>query len=304
MRMKFRAAVAILAASALLTSCSSGSQPSQPKDTLDKGKGVAVDSPKVTLIDAGHAPLSKLEYHDTSSGNQSVKATVTTGFNQIVGKPGISAMPEPGTGQSTDMQLTGSTKQAPAPQQGQRDATRSTEYRLDNGDATGFRAGWRGDNTGAMSSVAYSAPQGATDQQRSDTEQRWNTLLSLPVVFPTQDIGQGGSWKIDSTAGSFLQTTTYTVSRIDGNSVTLDVAVQQRPALGALSLDGTPGADKLPDQELKVTSSQTFSRGSLTVDLQHALPTSGDVLYTTRVIYGDPSATSIVQDTTTGMKFS
>ncbi|WP_241657930.1 hypothetical protein [Corynebacterium silvaticum] len=55
----------------------------------------------------------------------------------------------------------------------------------------------------------------------------------------------------------------FTLAQAQGDSVVLDVDVQQRPVLGALEQNGT---------SLEVLSSHTTSTGRLTVDLKNRFP--------------------------------
>lgn len=125
-------------------------------------------------------------------------------------------------------------------------------------------------------------------------------ILSLPVIFPEEEVGVGATWSVDTRVtgeSTLLQTATYTITGMEGDRVDLDVDVQQRPALGALTMeDGEP---------LNVLNSNTTSEGSLTVDLGSPLPVDGRVSYTTRVVYGGAdSDVRVVQDSTTSLAFS
>ena len=163
--------------------------------------------------------------------------------------------------------------------------------------ARGFSFGWFANDSGQISSVNFSAPVAANDEARAQTEQYLATITGLPVIFPNEKVGTGASWTVESRItgqSTMLQTITYTLKRMTGNVVDLDVAVKQRPSLGAL---------KLEEGELKVIDSQTTSKGTLTVDLTKPLPT-GKVELSTRVIYGkDGDDMRVVQDTTTAVEY-
>ena len=121
--------------------------------------------------------------------------------------------------------------------------------------AEGFQFGWRGQDTGQMNSLRLAAPQNATDDARGSVEQAIMKLTALPVVFPTEEVGKGASWSVDSRVtgeSTLLQTTRYTVDSIDGDRVKLNVEVEQRPSLGALSFEGQAQGTELENKELKV----------------------------------------------------
>ena len=83
----------------------------------------------------------------------------------------------------------------------------------------------------------------------------------------------------------------------------LDVQVSQRPSISELSLEGTLGAENLEDDSLAVSSSETTSTGTLTIDLNHALPVAGTIEMTTRVVYTGSAEDAIIQDTSTRLEF-
>lgn len=283
--------------------------------------GLPVDAPRVTLIDAGDA-RELLAFSDVDKAEQSVTVTVTDGFAQtaqplpeVDEKAPLTGM---GGGNEIVLPLHGRTSPAAEAREGQRDATRTPEYSLssptiddqallpDLRSADGFRAGWRADDAGAPSTVLLSAPDEATDQGRAIAEGALMELISLPVVFPDEKVGLGASWTVDTrVAGdtNVLRTITYTLVALEGDVVELEVAVDERPTLGALSLEGTPGAEGLEDTQLTVDSSHTSSEGTLTVDLEHALPVAGQVAFTTRVVYAGENDQAIVQDSATSISF-
>ena len=159
-----------------------------------------------------------------------------------------------------------------------------------------------------MNSLRLAAPQNATDDARGSVEQAIMKLTALPVVFPTEEVGKGASWSVDSRVtgeSTLLQTTRYTVDSIDGDRVKLNVEVEQRPSLGALSFEGQAQGTELENKELKVLDSNTKSKGSITVDLSKPLPVDGDVSFDTKVIYGATgSELRVVQSSLTELNFS
>lgn len=304
----------------MLSAC----QTQEPVESSDQTVGLPVDAPRVTLVDAGSGERSVLTYSDldTDSEEQSVTATVTEGFAQSATTSADVVAEAPsgqlGGGSTIVLPLTGSTAEAGEATDGEREATRAPEFTVgaatiddqallpDLRSAEGFRFGWRGDDTGEVSTLQLRAPEDATDNGRAMAEGAIMSLMSLPVVFPDEEIGEGASWTVDSrVAGdnSLLQTVTYTLRSRDGDVLDLDVKVQQRPSLGALSLDGVEGAENSTETALTVESSATTSAGSLTVDLGEPLPVDGDVTFTTRVVYADSSDKRIVQDASTSLKF-
>lgn len=301
---------AALGATALLalTACTS----EQPDPTIEAAVGLPVDAARVTVVSTGTDPRV-LTYSDVDAG-QSVEVEVAEGFNQLIMRADAVDVQAPAGGDVTRLTvpLTGTTSVADEAVEGERLATRDVEFRVgrpaadnleltdDIRSAEGFLLGWRAEDGGEVSTVRLAAPKEATDEGRALVEQALMKLLSLPVVFPEEAVGEGATWSVDTRVtgeSTLLQTATYTITGIDGDRVNLDVSIQQRPALGALEMED--------GQSLNVLNSNTTSEGTLTVDLGSPLPVDGRVSYTTRVIYGGAdSDVRVVQDSTTSLAFA
>ena len=298
---------AALGATALLalTACTS----EQPDPTIEAAVGLPVDAARVTVVSTG-TDTRVLSYADVDA-EQSVEVEVAEGFDQLIMRADAVDVQAPAGGDVTRLTvpLTGTTTVA---DEGERPATRDVEFRVgrpsadnleltdDIRSAEGFLLGWRAGDGGEVSTVRLAAPKEATDEGRALVEQALMKLLSLPVVFPEEAVGEGATWSVDTRVtgeSTLLQTATYTITGIDGDRVSLDVSVQQRPALGALEMED--------GQSLNVLNSNTTSEGTLVVDLGSPLPVDGRVSYTTRVIYGGAdSDVRVVQDSTTSLAFA
>lgn len=276
--------------------------------------GFDLDAPRVTVESTGSGERQLLAYQDIGN-QQSVTVTVTQGFSQdAMAKADAEAYQPHSTETATTMlPLDGEVEEASEASDGQQPATRNAFFTVgvpeysgteDISSAEGFQFGWRANDDGQASSMRLAAAQGATDEARSMTEQAIVKLTSLPVVFPTEEIGEGAVWTVESRVTgetSMLQVTTYTLESFDGSVATVSVDVEQRPSLGALSLEGT-GSDQ---ETLDVLSSTTESEGTLTVDLGQPLPVSGSVAYDTKIVYGTEDAdNSVVQVSTTELEFA
>lgn len=306
-----RRALLALAASLSLALVGCGSEAGLPDDDTrtEQAVGLEVDPVRVTVQDAGAEPRANLEFRDVDNPAQETTATVARGFAQSVAPaekadPAAPAAPEsldaPGL-KATSLPLTAATTEAAAEDNG----TRRVQFRLGETDdlpgAAGFEAGWTAEASGKVSTVRLAPPVDADDDIRAAAEDAVMGIASLPVVFPADPVGPGASWTVDSRVtgqSTLLQTTTYTLDNVDGDRVELSVAVQQRPAVGALDMSGVPDA---PDGELRVLHSTTSSRGSLSVDLTRPLPVAGTVAATTRVTYGGDGDNRVMQDTTTAL---
>lgn len=306
------------ASALLLSGClSTGEEPAGPEveDSVD----LEVDPSRVIVQSAGQGPGRVLEFADLEGAAQKSTIEVSEGFDQTVAPSDIVDVAAPdGTDIATEtVTLPLSVQSAPADEpEGEIELpadhdvtlrvgtpTHSTE---DISSAAGFELGLRSSNTGQVSTVGFAAPVEATDEARAALESALMKVLSLPVVFPDEAVGPGAVWSVDSRVtgdATLLQTTTYTLTEMNGDQVELDVSVTQRPALGALSLEGQPGVAGEAGT-LNVLNSNTTSSGTLTVDLSNPLPTAGRVDYTTRVVYGtEGSDVQVVQDSTSAFGF-
>ncbi len=318
-------AAATLALAAGLVACSGDDDFREFNDDLDDAIPLSLDAPRVTVetlgdVRGGGTVLAFRDVADGADDPQEVRVTVSDGFTQTVQRADAvdPAAPAGGDVVSLTLPLTAVSSEAPAPAETEQPATRRVDLRLGVAESTdltlledlrsaeGFRLGWRADDTGQISTVEFAAPTGATDEGRSYAESALTTLTSLPVVFPEEPVGVGATWSVDSRVtgdANLLQTTTYTLTAIEGDLVDLDVEVSQRPSMGAIPISDVPGAEDAQGQELRVQSSETTSTGAITVDLTRPLPVDGRIAYTTRVVYGGEGEARIVQDATTGVEF-
>ena len=275
--------------SLLLAAC--GSTTNDPAVPVDKPVGVQIEAPRVTLVDAGSAPHTTLRYRDIDTGDHKVSVTITDAFTPTVGTaadtndtPAL----EPQSPTTFTSALVTRTHKA----ENSETSSRSVTAELDHPKLTG--AGAKEDLASA-----HGFTFGWFDQTRALTEQFLTAMVGLPVVFPTEPVGVGGSWTVESRITGqtpLLQTITYTVTGMAGDKVDLKTSVEQRPTLGSLDMDD--GA------KLAVLSSKTVSEGSLTMDLTRPLPTAGSVALTTRIVYGtEDSEHRVIQDTSTKVAF-
>lgn len=333
-RVGFRvlAATAALSSALFLASCAEErSETSGPE--VEQAIGLAVDAPRVIVHDAGEGDLRLLTYSDaTAEGEQTLTLSVSDGFAQSVAPADLVDPTAPAGDDVSTMRMpvTASTSRAEsnATEADQAEdevaevltATRNIDIQVaqpafsdlelaeDIRSAEGFKLGIRADDSGRQSTISLAAPVDATDISRVMMEQYLLKYTSLPVLFPEEEIGVGANWSIDSRVSgeaTLLQTVTYTVTGIRGNSVDLDVSITQRPSLGAINIDDTTsGVTSDTPEQLAVLNSNTASTGSITVDLTKPMPTSGQVSWTTRVVYGGTENDNrVVQDSTSSISF-
>lgn len=309
---------AMLSALAVAGGLATGCTYEKPGPAVEQPVGLNLDAPRVSVQDAGSGEKRLLEFSDIDS-QQNLTYSYSQGFQQdllnsaAATEFNASEIEAP----KVTLPMDATVETASEAVEGQLPATRNAFVTAgvptysgdeDLSSAEGFQFGWRAENSGQMSSLRLAAPQEASDSARQIVEKAVTQLSSLPVVFPTEEIGEGAQWTVESrVAGesTLLQTTTYTLDSLDGDTAKLGVSVQQRPSLGALSFEGAAQGTELADKELKVLDSTTDSTGELTVDLTQPLPVDGTVDVDTKVTYGtEGSDLRVVQSTNTAFDFA
>ncbi|MDO4685109.1 MAG: hypothetical protein Q4A92_01055 [Corynebacterium sp.] len=280
-------------AALLLSSCTEESQSEMPI-------AVEADAVKVTLSSEGSGEKQTLRFRPSAADQQST-LVIDDGFHQTTSNGDETpeethTMTLPVTASAADSDGRKVTLVVGTPTYS--DPALNSELES----AKDFTVTWQGQDTGRISSLAFSAPPNATDTARAATERFLQHVINLPVVFPEEKVGQGAKWDVESrvSGGStLLQTTSYTVTSIQNNHVELDVTVEQRPAVGALPVTG-PNGEAMGD--LTVLDATTKSNGTLNIDLDKPLP-EGDVQFTTTVKYGGESDVTVTQTATTRVQY-
>lgn len=301
--------VLALALAATLSSCSY----SPPGPPVEQAVAVALDSPRVQLLDAGSGQRSVLAFADIGN-DQELELSVESDFSQrTLGAAEAAGYqpPFPVSPRRSTLALAGAVEEASPASDGQQEASRNIFFTTaEPAPAAGFQFGWRATDDGRASTLRLAAPLEATDEQRQLTESAITTLMSLPLVFPTEAIGPGARWTVDSRVTgetALLQTTTYQLESIGDGVAQLRVTVAQRPSLSTLEASGFAVAEELEaeDAVIHVLDAQTTGGGSLTVDLSRPLPIAGEISYDTVIVYGNPeqSELSIYQASRTGLSF-
>ncbi|NMO04193.1 hypothetical protein HH308_23530 [Gordonia sp. TBRC 11910] len=122
-------------------------------------------------------------------------------------------------------------------------------------------------------SLRISAPDAASSQARSAVEQTLVQTLQHSVAFPITPVGTGATWRSVRTltgAATTTQTITSTLRSRTGDTVTIDVTVDETPVNDVFAVPGT-------NQTLRINRYSMTGTGTLTMDLRRALPTSGTI---------------------------
>ncbi|MHA2789341.1 oxidoreductase [Corynebacterium sp. S7] len=300
----------VLSSALVLTACS------QESDPLQDVPAFSVDVARINVVEPGTNP-QVLRYNDISDPQtdpaHQYTLDIADGFDQVViAADALDAKaPQDFALDPTQFRLSAQTSQAPQAGQDEVEASRRVDFTLDGTIAStqraqedldsnnGFLMSWRATDQGRVSTLKLLSPDGSVDDGRAAAEAGLLRVLSSNVIFPSEGIGEGGSWTVESRVTgdtTMLRTTTYTVTSLNADSVNLDVAVQERPAQATLNFDATTNPD-LAGESLKVESSDTFSQGNVTVAFDSPIPVAGGITSTTRVVYaGNQADFRIVQD--------
>ncbi|MCU9518644.1 hypothetical protein N7326_01995 [Corynebacterium sp. ES2794-CONJ1] len=272
---------------------------------VDQAVGLALQPPRVRLIEKGESPRNPLIFQDHNTPTQAATVKVGSSLSQQI-STGDTLSPQPSLDAASPAVTTLKVTAESVPAQQSEESTRSVflKVRSANSDtdldtARGFGFGWFADDSGRISSVNFAAPTQATDAARAQTEDSLLTLVGLPVVFPQEPVGVGARWtvesRITSASASYLQDMTFELLERSGSVVRLGVSVQQRPSQGAIEAQG---------EKLEVISAESVSEGELVIDTSHPLPVSGSLKVIARVIYAAAgNEVRVVQDNSTVVEF-
>lgn len=290
--------------------CSDSEQPqSKPAD-------VAVPGVKVELQNRGSTPQEPIAWF-SQEGNQEVTFRATQGFaqhtlgakkeskNSSEKQPSTSAtVPQDEQPDVAELEYDEVTMDLPLSAEVTTDGKgRETDVTVgapsgtndkkneDIATAEGFKMHAAQEVDGRTTSRSYTAPDGASQTARASVESALSQMNDYPLIFPAEPVGVGAKWTVSNRVDgdiSMSQTITYTLLERQGQSVTLKVDVQRRPAVSTLA-----------QTDLKVLKSNTKSTGQIALDLNKVLPTRGHINVTTEITYGrDDSPARVVQTTT------
>ncbi|MGV0432397.1 hypothetical protein [Corynebacterium sp. 20_84] len=277
-----------LGATAMLSACSS-----QDADPFAEVPAFDVDPGRVTLVNAGEGDKKVLAYA-TEGAEQTTGIETINGIYQ--GRVATDKVdpdaPEPAATDAQSLQL---------------EATSTGE--TTDVVAEGFSMRWSADPTGLITDVKLLPEEGSSDEDRERLERGLLQLLSTMPVFPREEVGEGASWTAEArTTGqtSMNRTTTYTVTKIEGSTVTLDLDISEELSQGPSNFGPNPDGieDDRDTVQLETESTSTTSQAEITVDLTKPIPVAGQNAATTRLVYtGQNPDFKVVQDITTATRY-
>lgn len=148
---------------------------------------------------------------------------------------------------------------------------------------------------GAVTALRIQPAEDAPDIARSAIEQAFYQAVYRTLPFPETPIGVGAQWTVRQqvTSGITLdQTTTATLTEREGNRLTIEFVVDQKPRSSVWNLEGDSGA-------LNIDQYVMTGTGSVTIDLDKPLPVAGTVTVGGEQRYSDPGGTTQLMQTIT-----
>ncbi|MFC9554198.1 hypothetical protein ACFTWF_25535 [Rhodococcus sp. NPDC056960] len=259
---------------------------------------VPISATTVDLVQPGDDPREVIQRRPPEGVTQQVQ--LTTGaqvFQQIDDQPAQDfSSPEitlPLT--AVVAQATGDTKGGTTVDLTLGDVT-SPEQRLGSAleASAGSGAGFTVAPSGAITALRLRPDADAQDIARSAIEQAFYQAVYRTVPFPAEPVGVGAQWTIRQQVMSGIaldQTTVATLTARDGNRLTVDYTIDQRPKSPVWDLPGEAGT-------LNVDQYVMQGSGTMTVDLGLPLPVDGTVTVGGDQQYSDPDGATRLHQTT------
>ncbi|MFC0453506.1 hypothetical protein [Rhodococcus jostii] len=158
----------------------------------------------------------------------------------------------------------------------------------------GSGAGFTVAPSGAITALRLRPDAEAQDIARSAIEQAFYQAVYRTVPFPAEPVGVGAQWTIHQQVMSGIaldQTTVATLTARDGNRLTVDYTIDQKPKSPVWELPGEAGT-------LNVDQYVMQGSGTMTVDLGLPLPVDGNVTVGGDQQYSDPDGATRLHQTT------
>ncbi|GGF29646.1 hypothetical protein [Williamsia phyllosphaerae] len=252
----------------------------------------------VTLIDAGAQPTAVATGSPDLARAQNVRLVTTSASSST-----SQGQPRSDTAQTVDLPLTARTL-----------CTDPTDVELELGaasspdpDLSRSLAAVR-DSKAGLAVAGGSVPislrivpaQAADDAARSAVEQSLVQALQRSVTLPREPIGVGARWRAVRTivgAATVTQTITATLRERVGDTLTVDVQVEEEPVDSVFRIPGST-------QTLTIASFSMSGTGSMTIDLSRGLPSAGELTVRGgRSLVGADPARPLVQQTSTAIRW-
>ncbi|MEV6139770.1 hypothetical protein AB0L63_27740 [Nocardia sp. NPDC051990] len=159
--------------------------------------------------------------------------------------------------------------------------------------ADGSRAGFDMSELGAITALRLAPAPDTSNTARAALEQAFYQAVYRSITFPDQPVGEGAVWTVrqEVDGGVALdQVTTATLTKREGDRLTIELDVTQKPKSPVWSLPNDAGTLDIKDYVMQ-------GSGTITVDLGLPLPVAGSITVGGHQAYRDPRSASMLQQT-------
>ncbi|MFI6216124.1 MULTISPECIES: hypothetical protein [Nocardia] len=157
----------------------------------------------------------------------------------------------------------------------------------------GSHAGFDLSDLGAITALRLEPAPETSNPARAALEQAFYQAVYRSIAFPDQPVGEGAVWTVrqEVTGGVILeQITTATLTKREGDRLTIELDVTQQPKSKVWNLPNDAGKLDIQDYVMQGT-------GTITVDLGLPLPVAGSITVGGHQAYHDPRSESVLQQT-------
>ncbi len=214
-----------------------------------------VSAPTVTLLEAGARPRQALRFMPQIGSGQTMDMTMRMSMTQSIGDMAMPEMKLPGVRftmltkvvqvkENGDVQFRFTCTDADIVEEPGVAASRADAMRTSLKEAVGLRG------TGLMSSQGFTKEAdfemtGDIDPMAAQhVESLKQAVKQLSAPLPKEPVGVGAEWRVDQTStmhGMLIkQTSTFKLTRIEGDRLQLDVKVKQTADAQTISPPGAP----------------------------------------------------------------
>ena len=158
-------------------------------------------------------------------------------------------------------------------------------------DVDGSHAGFDMSNLGAITALRLEPAPDTSNTARSAVEQAFYQAVYRSIAFPDEPVGEGATWTVrqEVSGGVALdQVTTATLTKREGDRLTIELHVTQTPKSPTWDLPNSAGTLDIQDYVMA-------GNGTITVDLGLPLPVAGTITVGGHQGYRDPRSASVLQ---------
>ncbi|MDR7171528.1 hypothetical protein J2W56_005288 [Nocardia kruczakiae] len=150
--------------------------------------------------------------------------------------------------------------------------------------ADGSHAGIEFTDLGAVTALRMAPAPSTPDPARAAIEQAFYQAVYEAIAFPADAVGEGAVWTVHQRVSGVVpldQMTTATLTKRDGNLLTIALDITQTPKSATWQLPNNSG-------DLDIIDYLMHGAGTITVDLGLPLPVSGAITIGGNQCYRDP----------------